>query len=136
MNWPRRWPTWAETAPAALRGYAGRGAANDLVTYLVAAHHGKVRASLRSVPSEGGPDRDTLFARGIWDGDIIRYPDMLENEVQLDLAPVRMGNTSWTSMVLSLRDDPNLGPFKISFLETLLRVADWRASGKEDRDGR
>jgi CRISPR-associated endonuclease/helicase Cas3 len=115
---------------------AGRSPTADLTKYLIAAHHGKVRTSLRSVPSERGPDRDTLFARGIWDGDIIHYPEGLKNDIVLDLSPVRMGASSWTNMVLSLRDDPNLGPFRLSYLETLLRVADWRASGKEERDAR
>lgn len=114
--------------------YMGRSADKDLTTYLVAAHHGKVRTSIRSIPSERGPSRDALFARGVWDGDIIQYPEAFENEIRLDLSPLRMGSASWTSMALGLRDAPNIGPFRLSFLETLLRVADWRASGKEDRD--
>lgn len=114
--------------------YVGRGVHKDLTTYLVAAHHGKVRTSIRSIPSERGPSRDALFARGIWDGDVIHYPEVFDNEIQLDLSPLRMGSASWTSMALGLRDDPDLGPFRLSFLETVLRVADWRASGKEDRD--
>ena len=32
--------------------YVGRGVHKDLTTYLVAAHHGKVRTSIRSIPSE------------------------------------------------------------------------------------
>src|SRR6266446_2227889 len=40
----------------------------DLVAYLIAAHHGKVRLSIRSLPNEiGNPQKpDALFARGIW----------------------------------------------------------------------
>lgn len=120
----------------AYKGSVPEGSKNDLTTYLIAAHHGKVRLSLRSVPSEKGPDRERLFARGVWDGDIIHYPEAFKNDIILDLSPIRMGASSWTSMTLRLRDDPNLGPFRLGFLETLLRVADWRASAKEESDGR
>jgi CRISPR-associated endonuclease/helicase Cas3 len=34
----------------------------------------------------------------------------------------------WASRTLGLRDDANLGPFRLAFLEALLRVADWRGS--------
>ena len=35
---------------------------------------------------------------------------------------------SWLSRVLALRDDPNLGPFRLGFLEGLIKCADERAS--------
>lgn len=120
----------------AYRGMMSGSPYCDLTTFLVAAHHGKVRTSLRSVPSEKGPDRDGLFARGVWDGDVIHYPEAFEKDISLDLSPVRMGASSWTSMTLRLRDDPELGPFRLSYLETLLRVADWRASSKEEDHAR
>jgi CRISPR-associated endonuclease/helicase Cas3 len=34
---------------------------------------------------------------------------------------------SWTQTVLGLRD--RYGPFVLAYLETVVRVADWRASG-------
>ena len=37
------------------------------------------------------------------------------------------GDRSWTRTVLGLRD--RYGPFVLAYLETLVRVADWRASG-------
>ena len=44
----------------------------DLVAYLIAAHHGKVRMNLRALPREAAP-RDgragARFARGVWEGD-------------------------------------------------------------------
>jgi CRISPR-associated endonuclease/helicase Cas3 len=47
-----------------------------------------------------------------------------------------MGSGSWLETTLALRDDPALGPFRLAQLEALVRVADWRASRKEeDRDG-
>ena len=47
-----------------------QGEAHDLIAYLIAAHHGKVRMGLRALPDERGPgDADKRFARGVWDGD-------------------------------------------------------------------
>lgn len=103
----------------------------ELITYLIASHHGKVRMSLRSVPSEGGPDDETLFARGVWHGDRIHFPEMFEEDVTLDLSPIRLGPVSWVNMAIGLRDNHELGPFRLAYLETILRVADWRASEKE-----
>lgn len=41
----------------------------DLIAYLIAAHHGKVRLGLRALPGEQKPDDDRLYARGVWAGD-------------------------------------------------------------------
>lgn len=38
------------------------------------------------------------------------------------------GRESWTPRVLRLRDRADLGPFRLAFLEALVRTADWRAS--------
>ncbi len=37
--------------------------------------------------------------------------------------------------MLSLRDASDMGPFKLALLETLVRVADWHASAKEEEGG-
>jgi CRISPR-associated endonuclease/helicase Cas3 len=110
---------------------------SDLAVYLVAAHHGKIRFSIRSLPHETGPDDpDRRFARGVWDGDILRSTDLGGGcempETVLDLSCMEFGEgprgQSWLSRMLNLRDDPNLGPFRLAYLEALLRAADWRAS--------
>ncbi|WP_289009358.1 CRISPR-associated endonuclease Cas3'' [uncultured Thermomonospora sp.] len=103
----------------------------DLVTYLVAAHHGKVRLSVRSLPKEEGS------VLGVADGDVIP-PVGLPNgagtlpELKLSLEPLRIGtdqtSRSWTERTLHLRDRPDLGPFRLAFLEALVRIADWRVS--------
>jgi len=118
--------------------------ARDLAAYLIAAHHGKVRLSIRSMPDEWQPTPTTdqperRFARGVWDGDPLPGVDLGANTtaeaVTLSLEPMELGlgerepfadQPSWAERCLSLRDTH--GPFKLAFLETLLRAADARAS--------
>jgi CRISPR-associated endonuclease/helicase Cas3 len=115
----------------------------NLVAYLIATHHGKVRLSLRAMPGEtvppataDQPDTDRLHARGVWQGDVIPgedAPPLILDGVPtqlppLDLSLMRLGETdgspSWTARVLSLRDAADLGLFRLAWLETLLRAAD------------
>jgi CRISPR-associated endonuclease/helicase Cas3 len=57
----------------------GDGDDQDLIAYLLAAHHGKVRLSIRALPTdEPAPDPDTLHARGVWDGEILPAVDLGE----------------------------------------------------------
>jgi CRISPR-associated endonuclease/helicase Cas3 len=116
----------------------------NLVAYLVAAHHGKVRLSIRSLPNEARPDGDLRFARGVWDGDELPETDLGKDgdgrqitapKVTLSLEPMELGlceqppfagQPSWAERMLRLRD--TLGPFRLAYLEAILRAADMRAS--------
>ncbi|HRA88309.1 MAG TPA: CRISPR-associated endonuclease Cas3'', partial [Planctomycetaceae bacterium] len=116
----------------------------DLIAYLIAAHHGKVRLSLRSLPKERRPaDITRRFARGVWDRDKMPMVELgngdVSSEFLIDLELMELGESaagrpSWAARVLKLRDDPDFGPFKLAFLEALLRVADWRGSDVERKD--
>jgi CRISPR-associated endonuclease/helicase Cas3 len=104
------------------------------VAYLIGAHHGRVRIAIRAVPGEKEPQtRDTLFALGVHHGDKLPEVD-LGNEtcpaITLDLSPMQLGGErSWTAKALKLLAE--LGPFRLAYLEALLRIADVRASRKE-----
>ena len=110
-------------------------AEHDLVAYLIAAHHGKVRLSIRSLPDEhGNPDNpNALFARGIWQDDklpSVPLSELTTQEIALDLSFMKWAkeNTArhGSPVPVALRD--RLGPFRLAYLETLLRAADARAS--------
>jgi CRISPR-associated endonuclease/helicase Cas3 len=110
----------------------------DLIAYLVAAHHGKVRMSIRSLPGEESPkDPGRLYARGVWHRDRLPAVTLPTGEVvgplELDLSYMQLGPESWLERMLALRDDQSLGPFRLAFLEGMVRIADWRASAKEER---
>jgi len=105
----------------------------DLTAYLIAAHHGKVRLSIRSWPNEKEPADGRLFARGVWNNDelpAITMGPQAVPKVKLDLSFMRMGEgphgPSWLARTTALRD--RFGPFSLAYLETLLRAADARAS--------
>ena len=121
----------------------------NLAAYLIAAHHGKVRLSIRSLPKElrprgenGARLDDRLFARGVWDDDVLPETklggDVITPAAELSLEPMEMGlckrepfvgQPSWAERMIRLRD--GWGPFRLAYLEALFRAADMRASEKE-----
>lgn len=117
-------------------GMPGGEAEDDLVRYLVAAHHGRVRLSIRPAPEEQMPadaPEAGRFALGVVDGDVLpavrtpvgTVPDCVLTLVEMELGGG--GKRSWVSLACGLRDAH--GPFVLAYLEALVRIADWRASG-------
>lgn len=112
----------------------------DLIAYLIAASHGKVRMSLRAWPGEEEAPEGRRYARGIWEGDIlpgfeIGFSEIVsEARLRLDLMELGEGamGPSWTARVLRLLNEH--GPFRLAWLEALVRIADWRASGAEQEE--
>jgi CRISPR-associated endonuclease/helicase Cas3 len=136
-------PHFRHELASALAWLANPGTSTDidLVAYLIAAHHGKVRMSLCALPGEREPsESDRLFARGIWDGDSLPEVDLgghvLPSTI-LDLSLMELGmgdhGPSWTDRTQRLLEC--YGPFRLAWLESLLRVADWRASALERQGG-
>ena len=75
-------------------------------------------------------------ARGVCDGDVLpacRIGDAGLPSVRLSLDVMQLGGSgsgpSWAVRVLRLRD--SLGPFRLAYLEALVRAADVRATRKE-----
>ncbi len=112
----------------------------DLIAYLVLAHHGKVRMSLRAMPTETADKGVRRFARGVWEGDRLPALDFdgeRTDDIGLKLALMEIGlgeqGPSWAERGLKLLHEH--GPFRLAWLETLVRLADWRASRAEQLAG-
>jgi CRISPR-associated endonuclease/helicase Cas3 len=104
----------------------------DLIRYLVLAHHGKLRVQVRD-PGDGDPAR----LLGLVQGTVEEVPPMLGQpggELKVDLQQFALGGEqSWTRTAIALRD--TYRPFVLAYLETVVRIADWRASaGLEEVD--
>jgi len=126
-----------------------------LLCYLVACHHGRARMSIQPrliarTQAVKKPDpeqraaalRDSLVlsALGVHEGDRVHHqlPEidlgggLVIPSQDLSLECLRFGESdtgpSWTARALDLLEE--YGPFKLAFLETLVRIADWRGSAK------
>lgn len=115
----------------------------NLLLYLVASHHGKVRGSMQASPADQehpvAKSGDTMPIRGIFEDDVIPstclgMPDGTDTRIpvtRLSLEPAAMGlsqnfGASWADRCAALLDE--YGPFVLAWLETLIRAADARAS--------
>ena len=114
----------------------------DLIAYLIAAHHGKVRMNLRPLPREQAPNEGEhtarRFVRGVWEEDQLQALDLNNGErweggtltlLIMELGKDDITQESWAERTRHLL--ARFGPFELAWMETLLRLADWRASRKE-----
>ena len=117
----------------------------DLAAYLAAAHHGKVRLGIRSLPGQDGrnPEADWLLGYQVSEPETLPAVDLGEglriDETKLDMSIARIGldsrgRRSWLDRSTALLNW--LGPFRLACLEALVRAADMRASREEQEDGR
>jgi len=126
----------------------------DLLVYLVASHHGKVRGAWQATPDDQEfPARDSRLIgtgqplRGVREGDTLpklrlfadqvgtQHVDVPEITLHLDPAAIGLSNrygASWSERVQSLLK--RHGPFTLAWLEALFRAADVRASKLETPD--
>jgi len=117
----------------------------DLIAYLVAAHHGKVRMSLSASPADQkypGNNAAEMPIRGVLQGDILP-PTLLAGDatplpaltLNLELANLGLSaetGRSWTERTQALLH--RHGPFALAYLEACLRAADVQASRLQTHD--
>ncbi len=120
---------------ASALAYLATTDSDGLVTYLIASHHGRVRLGARSLPGEHRSNGGTSSVLGCRDGDELPSVDLGGGTVTapttLALLPLELGgDRPYTDLALGLLE--RLGPYRLSFLEALLRVADGRQSAEEE----
>lgn len=130
---------------ASALAFLGQGG-DDLTAYLIAAHHGKVRMTLRAQPTEieaRGQRRDevappdTAFAHGVFSGDQLPAIDLGVEQsaaVTLDLSIMSLGlganGPSWSERMGRVLGAGAAGPFRLAFWEAMVRIADWRGTAR------
>ncbi|GLY28099.1 CRISPR-associated helicase Cas3' [Kineosporia sp. NBRC 101731] len=101
------------------------GPESDLVAYLVAAHHGQVRLGINPIARQSVHHGDQVPQ--------IAPDGRAHDPVEISTSALKIGGDSWTQRSCRLRDRPDLGPFRLAFLEALVRAADWQASQEYDK---
>ena len=110
---------------------------DNLIAYLIMSHHGKVRLALRNIRKYSGNNQYILGIKK--DGDRLdkfTSTDLCINKTEFNMSLAELGmneesGPSWLERVLTLLDA--YGPFRLAYMESLVRAADTIASEKEDK---
>lgn len=100
----------------------------DLVIYLVASHHGRIRLSIRRPPEESSLASTIVTTLGVASEDELPEVNLGVSTVPPSHLTIPTGDYRYERRALALRDRADLGPFRLAFLELVVRSADWRAS--------
>ncbi|MCW2931751.1 MAG: CRISPR-associated endonuclease/helicase Cas3 [Actinomycetia bacterium] len=133
-----------------LRGLLAAAPDADLCRYLVLAHHGRLRMRVAEQPDDAEPEAaagpeaaavpppGARVMFGLEQGTVSVMPPLLgqdESELTVDLTQFGSGgdDSAWHQTAAGLLD--RYGPFRLAYLETVVRIADWRASGHRELPG-
>ena len=100
----------------------------DLVIYLVASHHGRIRLSIRRPPEESSINSTIVTTLGVAPEDELPEVNLGVSTVPPSNLTIPTGEDRYERRSLALRDRTDLGPFRLAFLEMVVRSADWKAS--------
>ena len=107
----------------------------DLVLYLVMAHHGKLRVTVRELGASAedwcsaSPMANEPTCPTCWEPNPRSSRPSSIRQFALD-GDLDRHLPAWADTMQDLLD--RYGPFRLAYLETLVRAADWRASARHD----